>query len=192
MNRTIVRMDRPIYVGLAISKTTMYRIHYDFMKLYVQPTECLKILCIDTESFILIIKNIDPYTEIIKKYAHEFDTSNYAEDNRWGIARANKKIPRHFKDENGGSLMTHFIGLGSKCYTFKVANIPDVCKIEGVKRPVVQKRITYDDMYKCLFVGIVVSREQTTIRSRKHELTTEKQKKVVLRPEDTKRCLLLE
>ena len=63
MNRTIVRMDRPIYVGLAIldiSKTTMYRFHYDFMKLYVQPTECLKILYIDTDAFILMIRNINP------------------------------------------------------------------------------------------------------------------------------------
>ena len=45
INHTIVLMDLPIYVGIAIldiSETAMYRLHYDFMKLYVQPTQCLQ------------------------------------------------------------------------------------------------------------------------------------------------------
>ena len=109
------------------------------MKLYVQTAECLKIFYIDTDSFILMIKNIDPYTEIIKIYVHEFDTFNYAADNCWGIRRANKKIPGLYKDENGGSLMTHFIGLGRICYTFKVVNLPDA-QNQRSKRPVHMNR----------------------------------------------------
>ena len=126
----------------------------------------------------------------IKNHPNAFDTFNYAAENCWGIPRANKQIPGLFKDENAGQLMTHFIGLGSKCYTFKVIGSPDVRKIKGVKIPIVENRITYDDMYNCLFKGIHVSREQTTIRSRNHELTTEKQSKLVLQPQDDKRYLL--
>ena len=142
----------------------MYRFYYDFIKCYIQSSECVKIMYIDTDSFILEVKKHNPYEVLIKNHLTEFDTSNYATDNRWVIPRVNKKIPGLVKDGNAGELMTHFIGLGSKCYSFKVIGLPDVRKIKGVKRHIVKNRITYDAMYNCLFETIEVSREQTTIK----------------------------
>ena len=56
MERTTIFMNRPVYAGVSIldiSKTIMYRFYYDFMKRYIQPSQCVKIKYIDTDSFIL-------------------------------------------------------------------------------------------------------------------------------------------
>ena len=94
MGRTIVRMDRPIYAGFAIldiSKTLMYRFHYDFMKRNI-PSVCLKLNYIDTDSFILEIRNHDVYKFINYHQKEAFDTSSYPIDNRYGIPLSNKKV----------------------------------------------------------------------------------------------------
>ena len=72
------------------------------MKRYIQSSEYVKIMYIDTDSFILEIKKHSPYEVLIKNHPNEFDTSNYAVDNRCSIPRANKKFPGLFKDENAG------------------------------------------------------------------------------------------
>ena len=71
------------------------------------------------------------------------------------IAGAYQEPTRKFQDFSKMKIEACWwlISLG---YTFKVVNTPDVRKIKGVKRLVVQKKITYDDMYKCWFDGIVV------------------------------------
>ena len=94
MNTTTVTLDKTIYVGLSvldISKIVMYKFYYDFMKKHV-PNDKLKVLYMDTDSFIIELKNHDIYL-LVKENFNEFDTSNYPMDNRWRIPRVNKKIP---------------------------------------------------------------------------------------------------
>ena len=114
MECTTIFMNRPVYAGVSIldiSKTIMYRFYYDFIKRYIQPSECVKIMYIDTDSFILEIKKHNPYEVLIKNHPNQFDTSNYAAENCWGIPRAKKEISGLFKDGNASQLMTHFIEL---------------------------------------------------------------------------------
>ena len=68
---------------LDISKSHMYSFHYDFAMPVVGENN-LKLMYGDTDSFGYHIKNQDIY-EVIKKYNHLFDISDYPENNRYGI-----------------------------------------------------------------------------------------------------------
>ena len=78
MNKTKVKMNKPIYLGLStldISKILMYEFWYDYMK----PKYGNKVrLCyMDTDSFIMNIKTNDFYKDIANDVEKRFDTSNY-------------------------------------------------------------------------------------------------------------------
>ena len=59
MKKTKVKMNKPLYLGLSIleiSKTLMYEFWYDYMKL--KYGDNVKLYYMDTDSFIMHIKNI--------------------------------------------------------------------------------------------------------------------------------------
>ena len=66
MNKTRVKMNKPIYLGLSIldiSKILMYEFWYDFMK---QKYNNLKLCYMDTDSFVMNIKTEDFYKDIAR------------------------------------------------------------------------------------------------------------------------------
>ena len=76
----------------------------------------------------------------------KFDTSNYPKDHPSGIETgANKKVIGMFKDEAGGLIISEFVGLRAKLYSFKIlktsAEIFEEKKCKGTKKAVVKKRI---------------------------------------------------
>ncbi|CAB0035839.1 unnamed protein product [Trichogramma brassicae] len=78
LRKTSVTIMKPIYVGLAIldiSKTLVYRFHYDYM-IHTYKDNC-KLLYTDTDSLLYEIKNQDVYARM-EKDIHEFDTFDYA------------------------------------------------------------------------------------------------------------------
>ncbi|GFY45602.1 uncharacterized protein TNIN_106371 [Trichonephila inaurata madagascariensis] len=116
MHKTAVLFDKPIYVGMSIlglyiSKSLMYDFHYNVMKPKYGGN--IKLLYMDTNSFIYDIKAKDFY-EDMKGMIDYFDTSEYPENNRYGLPRVNKKVLGKMKDENAGRIMEEFVGLRSK------------------------------------------------------------------------------
>ncbi len=83
--KTEVTITKPIYVGLSVldlSKTLVYRFHYDFMR--QRAGDKMKLLYSDTDSLIYEIKDVDVY-QIMRENPQEFDTSDYPTNNKYGI-----------------------------------------------------------------------------------------------------------
>ena len=119
-----------------------------------------------------------------------FDTSDYPQNNVYGIPLVNKKVSGLMKDENSGIIMTEFVGLRSKLYSFRVQGDKEVKrKAKGVKGPIL-KTIMFHDYKKSLFFYQNLVKSQFMIRSKKQQVHTIQQNKVVLSWQDDKRMLL--
>ncbi len=99
MERTTVKFNKPIYLGMSIldlSKTLMYRFHYD----YVKPKWGNKssLLFTDTDSLCYEIQTDDFYDDINNDAPEWFDMSNYNKNHPLFDER-NKKQVGFMKDE---------------------------------------------------------------------------------------------
>ena len=99
------------------------------------------------------------------------------------------------KDEVGGKQITEKVGLRSKLYAIKIQDpTPDDKKKErkckGVKKSVVKNNITFEHYKNCLFNNVNYNAKFDTLRSRKHEITTECITKVALSANDDKRIII--
>lgn len=168
------------------SKITLYEFHYD----YVLPNfgESAKLLYTDTDSLIYDFKCDDIY-EYMKRDSDRFDTSDYPENNVYGVLRKNKKVLGKMKDENCGQIMEEFVGLRSKMYALKVQD-KQVKRAKGVKTSVIAKKITLQDYKDCLFGEKTISREQNCIRSKFHRVYSVCETKIALNPFDDKRFII--
>ena len=77
----------------------------------------VKLCYIDTDSFIMNIKTEDFYKDIANDVEKRFDTSNY-EVNRPLSTGKNKEVIGLMKDELGGKIITEFIALRPKTYSY--------------------------------------------------------------------------
>jgi len=92
--------------------------------------------------------------------------------------------------ENNGAIMTEFVGFRAKMYVLRVDGKKDTKKIKGVKSNVVARTITFDDYTRCLQDEIEMTRKQSCIRSKLHEVYTISETKIVLSPYDDKRYIV--
>ena len=118
MNKTKVKMNKPIYLGLSIldiSKILMYEFWYDYMK--PKYGNKVKLCYMDTDSFVMNIKTNYFYKDIANDVEKRFDTSNY-ECNRQLPTGKNKKVIGLMKDELGGKIITEFVTLRPKPYSY--------------------------------------------------------------------------
>ena len=122
--KTEVYFNKPVYGGqaiLALSKTLMFDFHYDYIR--EKYNDAAELLFTDTDSLLYVIHTDDFYKDISKDIKSKFDTSDYPENHPSGIeTRVNNKVTEMFKDEVGGSQISHFVGLRLKLYSFKVEN----------------------------------------------------------------------
>ena len=92
MNKTKVKMNKPIYLGLSIleiSKILMHGFWYDYMK--PKYNDNIKLCYMDTDSFVMNIKTEDFYKDTANDVEKRFDTSNH-EVNRPLPTGKNKKV----------------------------------------------------------------------------------------------------
>ena len=118
MKRAKVKMNKPIYLGLPmleISKILMYEFWYDYMK--PKYGNNVKFCYMDTDSFIMSIKTEDFYKDIANDVEKRFDTSSYEVDRPLSTGK-NKKVIGLMKDELGGKIITEFVALRPKTYSY--------------------------------------------------------------------------
>ena len=150
MKKTKVKMNKPIYLGLSIleiSKILMYEFWYDYIK--PKYNDDVKLCYMDTDSFVMHIKTNDFYKDIFDDVDNRFDTSNYEVKRPLPIGK-NKKIIGLMKDELGGEIVTEFIALRPKTYSYLTDNDKIDKKAKGTKKCVIKKMIKFDDYKKCL------------------------------------------
>ena len=73
----------------------------------------------DTDSFIVYLKTDDIYKDIAEDVETRFDTSNYELDRLLPKGK-NKKVTGLMKNELGGKMMTKFVGLRAKTYSYLI------------------------------------------------------------------------
>ncbi len=191
MERTTVKLDKPIYLGMYIldlSKTLMYEFHYDYIK--PKWEDKAKLLFTDTDSLCYEIQTNDVYKDIKNDTDEWYDTSNYEKDHPSGLySGKNKKVIGFYKDECGGKFITEFVGLKPKSYSYETSDGEVEKKCKGVKKYVVKNHITHEDYKECLFTRVSQLRTMNTIRSRKHNVGSERINKTALSADDDKRII---
>ena len=196
MKKTEVKINKPIYLGQAVSdlsKTLMFEFWYDYLKpMYV---DRIRLCYTDTDSFIMHIKTNDFHKDISADVNKWFDTSNCNKnDHRPLEIGKNKKVLGKFKDELGGKIMTKFVALRAKTYSFLIDDFTDDFeknrivnkKAIGTKICVVKREILFNNYIDSLFKNKVLYRSQQRFRSDHHKVYTEEVNKIALTSNDDK------
>ena len=187
MNKTKVKMNKPIYLGLSIldiSKILLYEFWYDYIK--PKYGNKVKLYYMDTDSFIMNIKTNGFYKDISYDVDKRFDTSNY-EVNRPLPTGKNKKVIGLTKDELGGKIITEFVILRPKTYSYLTDDGKEDKKAKGTKQCVIKRMIKINDYKNCLLKAKVLLKSQQRFISKKHDVYMEDINKVALSNNDDKR-----
>ena len=189
MNKTKVKMNKPIHLGLSIlgiSKILMHEFWYDYMK--PKYNDEVKLFYMDTDSFIMSIKTNDSYEDIANDVDKRFDTSNYKVNIPLPTGK-NKKVIGLMKDELGGKIITEFITLRPKTYSYVTDDGKEDKKAKGTKKCVIKRMIKFNDYKNCLLKDKVLLKSQQRFISKKHDVHTEDINKVALSNNDDKRIV---
>ena len=197
MGKTEIYMNKPVYLGMTIldiSKTLMYYFHYGYIK--SKYGEKAKLLFTDTDSLMYEIETEDFYEDISQDVHEWFDTSNFPKDKDGkylfhlsGIETGvNKMVIGTFKDEVEGKLVTEFVGLRAKNYSY-VCDGEEYKKCKGIKKSVTKNNISHKDYKDCLFNNVQLRRKMNVFRSHGHDVYSEEICKVALSANDDKRIV---
>ena len=114
-----------------------------------------------------------------------FYTSNY-EVNRPLPIGENEKVIGLMKDQLGGKIMTKFIALRPKTYSYLRNDDREVKKDKGTKKYVI-RILKYPDYENCLSNNKVILKSQRIFKSEAHNVCTEEVNKIALGSNDDKR-----
>ena len=189
MNKTKVKMNNPIYLGMSvldISKMLMYKFWYDYFK--PKYGDRAKLCYTDTDSIIIHIITEDFSEDISNDVEIQYDTSNYDENYKRPLPIGkNKKVIGLFKDELGGRIMKEFCALRAKTYSYLMDDDSEVKKSKGTKKCVIKREIMFDNYTDCLFDDKIILKQQQRFKSNHHKVYTEEVNKIALSSNDDKR-----
>ena len=93
------------------------------------------------------------------------------------------------KDELGGKIITEFVTLRPKTYSFLTDDGKEDKKAKGTKKCVIKKMIKFNDYMKCLLNCKIILKSQKRFISNKHDVYTEDINKKTLSNNDDKRIV---
>ena len=148
----------------------------------------VKICYMDTDNFVMNIKTEDFYKDIANEVDKRFDPSNY-EVNRPLSTGKNKKVIGLMKDQLGGKIITEFVTLRPKTYSYSTDDCKEDKKAKGTKTSVIKRMIKFNDYKNCLLKDEVILKSQQRLISKKHDVYTEDINKIALSNHDDKRIV---
>ena len=191
MKKMKVKMKKPLYLGLSILeiiKIIMYEFWYDYVK--KKYGDMVKLCYMDTDRLIMNIKTKDFYKDIAQDVEERFDTSNY--DVYRPLPKGkNKKVIGLMKDELGGGIITEFVALRPKTYSYMTDEFIEMKKAKGTKKCVIKKMLKFEDYKKCLCDNEPMLKSQQRFKSENDEEYTENINKIALSSNDDKRIVAL-
>ena len=174
MKKTKVKMNKLIYLGLSIleiSKILMYEFWYDYMK--PKYDDNVKLCYMDTDSFIIYIKTEDFNKDIADDVDERSDTSGYEVDRPLPTGK-NTKVIGLMKDELGGKIMTEFIALRPKTYSYLTDDCKEDKKAKGTKKCMIKRELKFNNYKDCLLLNDkVVLKSQQRFKSERHDVYTD-------------------
>ena len=99
----------------------------------------------------------------------------------------NKKVIGLMKDELGGNIMTEFVALRAKTYSYLIGDDIEVKKDKVIKKCVIKRILKFQDYKNCLFNNEVILTSQQRFKSELHYVYTEEVNKIALSSNDDKR-----
>ena len=187
-----IKMNKPLYLGLfvlEISKATMHEFWYDYMRR--KYGDMVKLCYTDTDSLVMNIKTKGVYKDIAQDAQERFDTSNYSVDRPLPKGK-NRKVIGLMKDELGGGIITEFVALRPKTYSYTTDEFIEMKKAKGTKKCIIKKMLKFEDYKKCLFGNESMLKSQQRFKSENHEVYTENINKIALSSNDDKRIVALD
>ena len=148
----------------------------------------VKLCYMDTDSFIMSIKTEDFYQDIAIDVEKRFDTSNYGVDRPLPTGK-NKKVIGLMKDELGGKIITEFVALRPKTYSYLTDDYKEDKKAKETKKCVIKRMIKFNDYKNCLLNDEVILKSQQRFKSKGHDVYTENVNKITLSSNDDKRIV---
>ena len=101
----------------------------------------------------------------------------------------NKKVIGLIKDELGRKIITEFVTLRPKTYSYLINDCKEDKKAKGTKKCVIKRMIKFIDYKNCLLKDEVILKSQQRFISKKHEVCTENINKIALSNNDDKRIV---
>ena len=93
------------------------------------------------------------------------------------------------KDELGGKIITEFVTLRPKTYSYLTDDGKEDKKAKGTKKGIIKKMIKFNDYKKCLLNDEMIFKSQQRFISKKHYVYTENINKIALSNDDDKRVV---
>ena len=98
----------------------------------------------DTDSFIVYIRTDDIYKDIAKDAETIFYTSNNELD-RPLLKGKNKKVIGLMKDDLGGKIMTEFVELRAKTYSYLIDESSENKKAKSTKKCTIKRKLIFEN-----------------------------------------------
>ena len=96
-------------------------------------------------------------------------------------------MPGLFKDELGGKIITEFVALRAKAYSYLDDDGNKHKKSKGTKRCLIKQKLMFQNFENCLINNKAIYRSYERFKSYNHDVYTEEVNKVALNSNDDKR-----
>ena len=91
------------------------------------------------------------------------------------------------KDDLGGKIMTEFVALRPKTYSYLTDDCKEDKKAKGTKKCVIKRRFKFGDYKDCLLNNEIILKLKQRFKSEKHDVYTEEINNIAIRSNDDKR-----